>query len=198
MRLFLWSLIFTVILLVGFAQVVTPFIKHKSVEHKLPIHKTLYVERYIEDDELFYIFRATMEWNKVTNGQVTFDIKRLPQREIMVTDAIVVVNVSPDYPEVIMLDASKNQKTLGYCNMSGLPFIALIPERLDDKIYTQVMLHELGHSLGLEHVEGDAGIGMLMYPTVEHGSLHITDGDLFQLCMLYHCDPRKFHGVDEN
>lgn len=176
----------------------------EEVTHTLPIHKTLYIERNVYNDELFHIIDAAIEWNQATDGQVVFDIKRMPRMHISPSDSVIFFNVTPDYPDIIILDNSRkrNLSTLGYFNGDRvLPYIALVDERISDDDYTGVVLHELGHFLGLEHPDSDEhpeiGIGTLMYSNVDAGSLHITQGDLKQFCELYHCDASKFHGVSE-
>lgn len=198
MRNFFWSLLFTIILLVSFAQIAAPILQGKSVSHVLPVHRTLFVERNIPDDEMLYILQAAMEWNQATDGQVVFDIQRLPNQKAVLKDAIVIINVNPDYPDIILLDQSKGYSTLGFCNSdSTIDYIALVNSRLDEDTFTPVMLHELGHALGLEHVKGVEGIGTLMYPTIDAGSKHITENDLMHFCKLYNCDSSKFHGISE-
>jgi hypothetical protein len=196
--LFIFTLAFTIGLLFVFAEVATPIVQRTHAEHKLPIHKTLYLERGIYDDQMFHILAAAMEWNQATNGQVVFDIKRLPAK-INPIDAIIVFNVTPDYPDIILLDSVKNYSTLGYYNNRGLDYIALVDERITNSNYNAVVMHELGHALGLDHPDTDdhpeIGIGTLMYSVVDAGSNHITNDDLKQLCKLYNCDSSKFHGL---
>ena len=206
MRLFVWSIILTFLLLLTYAEVVSivlPPPPHEDA-HVLPVHKTLYIERNVYDDELFHIMEAALEWNQATDGQVFFDIKRLPRSNISLSNSLIIFNVTPDYPDIIILDNSRKQQldTLGFFNDSPLlPHIELVDERISDQDYTAVVLHELGHYLGLEHPNDDdhpeVGIGSLMYSTIDFGSNHITKDDLKQFCQIYHCDASKFHGIPE-
>jgi len=202
MRLFFWSLIISALLLIGFAELAAPLVASIQPHHTLPVHKTLYLERGISEDQMYHILQASMEWNEATNGQVIFDIKRLPQQNFVPLNAIIIFNVTPDYPDIILLDNFKNHSTLGYFNNDrGLNYIALVDQRITDNDYDTVVMHELGHSLGLEHPDSEdhpeIGIGTLMHSTIDTGSNHITDFDLKQFCHLYHCDARKYHGVPE-
>lgn len=196
--LFVWTLSVTIGLLFIFAEIATPIVQRTKIEHVLPVHKTLYLERGIYDEQMYHILNAAMEWNRVTNGQVVFDIKRLPEPNLKVENSIIVFNVTPDYPDIIILDSIKNYSTLGYFNNRGLDYIALVDERISSPIYDAVVMHELGHALGLEHPDLNdpkVGIGTLMYSVVDVGSNHITDEDLKQFCTIYHCDSSKFHGL---
>lgn len=201
MRLFFYPVILTIALLVVFAEIATPFIqRHPRMTHTLPVHKILYLERGMPDEEALHILAAAMEWHEVTNGEVTFDIKRLPQKDIMPSDAIIIFNVTPDFPEVLLLDGVNDYSTLGFFNDdAGVDYISLVDERISEDYYTPVIMHELGHALGLEHPNSkkhpEIGIGSLMYSTINEGSNHITDLDLEQFCKLYHCDASKYHGI---
>lgn len=198
MRLFLYPLLITLALLAVFAEVVTPILAHRSATHSLPVHHTLYLERGIYEDQVYHIIAAAMEWNEVTNGDVVLDIKMLPQQSITPGDAIIFMNVTPDFPEAILLDNFNQYSTLAfYNNDAGLAYIALIDERIVGLNYDAVVMHELGHALGLEHIKGVEGLGTLMYPNIEFGSDHITMEDLKQFCQLYHCDASKYHVIPQ-
>ena len=194
MRLFLFSTVLTVILLFIFAELITPAVTRTVTVHHLPVHKILYLERDISDKEMSMALKATMEWNEVTNGEVTFDIKRLPQDNIDLTNAIIIIHVTPDFPDILLLDRVDKNTTLGYCSSdTGITYIALVTDRFNNDEYTPILLHELGHALGLEHLKTIDGIGTLMYPSFDEGSNHITKTDLEQFCRLYNCDVTKFH-----
>jgi len=210
MRLFLYPLILTIALLFPFAEIATPILQHKkeTPTHVLPVHKTLYLGRDIYDTEAEHILEAAIEWNEATNGQVVFDIKKLPSRDIKPSDGLVIFNVTPDFPDIILLDNINHLSTLGYYEGNAtLKYIALVDERIPVQDVSAVALHELGHALGLQHPNSqdpDApiedrlrGVGSLMYSNIDSGSNHITTLDLQQFCRLYHCDWKKLHGVPE-
>src|SRR5512142_2495523 len=110
MRLFVWSVILSCLLLLTFAEVVSivlpPPPAREEITHTLPIHKTLYIERNVYNDELFHIIDAAIEWNQATDGQVVFDIKRMPRMHISPSDSVIFFNVTPDYLDIIILDNS--------------------------------------------------------------------------------------------
>lgn len=194
MRLFFWPLAITIILLCSFSQIIT--LPTKST-YQLPIHKTLYVHRQIYDEELLYLIQATIEWSEATNNKVIFDIRKLPVKDIDIIDSIIVMNVTSDDPGIILLDSikqKKNRKTLAYYNNdTGLAYIALVDERLNKYNYIQVIMHELGHAIGLKHLEDtDENASSLMHPTINYGTTYITKLDLIELCKLYHCNIEAF------
>lgn len=197
-RIILYPIILVIVLLIIFAQFATPFIRRHHAERTLPIHKIIYIEHGMSNEETNHIISAAVEWGEVTNNQVIFDIERLPQKDLLPSDAIIIFNVTPDYPEILMLDSVNDYTTLGfYSGEGGLSYIALVNERIDEPDFDPVVMHELGHALGLEHITGDEGLGTLMYPCVDLGSPHITDTDLKQFCEIYHCDASKFHGITQ-
>jgi hypothetical protein len=197
LRLLLYPLFLTVILLMVFANIATPVLQRRHAFYILPVHKTLYLGHSIYDNEMYHVIAAAIEWNQATNGQVIFDIKVLPQQGINRSEAVIINNVTPDFPEVILLDNVNDQMSLGYFDDHDLDNINLVDERIMEKDYNAVIMHELGHSLGMDHIKGIDGIGTLMYPSIDHGSEHITNTDLYYFCKLYHCDSRKFNGVNK-
>jgi hypothetical protein len=157
------------------------------------IHTTIYIDRNFYDYEQEIIITAAIKWSKATNHIVEYDVVQLPTNEkIDAENGLFMVKVSPDSPEIIVMDNVKNNITLGYYDTKyGLSTISLVTDRLNDYTYEQVVLHELGHSLGLQHLVGANGFNTLMYPTIDIGSETITEKDLKQFCSLYHCDVSK-------
>ncbi len=154
------------------------------------VHKKLFLDRNLSVDEVDYITQAALEWTETTKHIVEFEVVTLPNKNIIVTqNDIVFMSISQDHPEIMILDTESDGETLGYFDISSkIPLIYLVSERLEDKNYVAVVLHELGHALGLEHNEDLDGIGTLMYPNISLAAPHITSYDLNNFCKLYHCN----------
>lgn len=191
-RIFLWSQTILLISLCVFYNY-TIRILHKPHVDRDRIHKTLYVDRSFDEDEVVYITQAAISWSIATNHIAEIDVVRLPTKEkIDVLDALVILKVDPDYPEVIIADGFNFGTTLGYYNAHGaIPSIYIVSARIADKDFKAVTLHEMGHALGLEHIKGEEGYGTLMYPSSEKAANEITHKDLEQFCRIYHCDASK-------
>jgi len=157
------------------------------------VHKTLFLDRYLNPDEIAFITHAALEWSAATKNIVTFDVVTLPQEKVVISDNdIMIMNISPDHPLVLILDDNSNYSTLGYYDESfPVPIIYLVSDRIKNKDYVMVVLHELGHALGLDHNENIWEVGTLMYPNIVLCSKHITLYDLKKFCKLYRCDVNK-------
>lgn len=158
------------------------------------VHKTLYVERNFNEEEVAIITKAAISWTESTHHIAEIDVVTLPTKEkIDLVNGIIMLKENADYPEIIILDGFNGDSTVGYCNRrASIPYIAIVSDRIEDPDeYQAVVMHEVGHALGLEHQTGIEGMDTLMYPSVNIGSYTITKKDLKQFCSLYHCDVTK-------
>lgn len=155
------------------------------------VNKTLYLDSSFNDSEIEEILSAAWEWSDATENRVVFTVKILPQNHIDPINAIIINKLSDDSAQVIMYDVFGGKNTLGfYDNKNVIPFIGLITNRLNDKNYKPVVLHELGHALGLMHNEKEEDMGSLMYPIIDDASDHITAKDIKNYCDLHHCQSK--------
>ena len=193
LQIFLSSSVAAIMLSVLFI-IISPKLEYHHKNYPTEVHRTIYVDRNLDNWRLEEIISAAIEWHEATKGLVTFDVEKLPQDNIDPNNSLIMIEITPDFPEIIIMENKNHNLILGfYNNENGWPYIALVTSRLDENDFKSVVLHELGHSLGLEHNKGVNGIGSLMYPSIEGAATHITNRDLDNFCKLYKCDSKKLY-----
>lgn len=158
-----------------------------------PTHRILYIDRNFTNKEMIIIIGAAINWSESTNYTVTYDVVRLPTtKKINLINGLVFSKISSDHPDAMIMNNFDQENTLGYYSDGGpIDYIVLIDNMLNDDNYRAVVLHELGHSLGLKHTIGLPGINTLMYPYTDLSSNYITQTDLENFCKIYKCNANK-------
>lgn len=188
------SLITSVILIVAFFVTT---IKYRPSEITRPeyVNETIYLDKSFNKDEVDIIIQATWEWSKATENRVIYKVIQLNEHNnnVSMKNSILVNKFPADNIQILTLDYISNNTVLGYySNEHVVPNIGIVAERLENAaLYKEVVMHELGHSLGLEHDESDHGIGTLMYPSVELQSENITKADIEHYCEVHNCSKRS-------
>jgi hypothetical protein len=173
-----------------------------KIDESKHIHRTLYVDTRFSDEEASAIELVAKRWTEATNHIADIDVVLMPA-DVKVENrwsSIMVLNESPSFPPVVVLDRDNHNSTCGVYNGSEMeyPVIAIITQRIDNvNLFQQVVMHEVGHALGLKHLTGDDNFFTLMYPNTGLMAPGITPKDLAEFCQIYHCDSRKLKNEEE-
>jgi len=164
-------------------------------------HITLYLDRNFDEDEVDVIMSAAWEWSEATNHRIEYDVVQMPVKNPNLKDSVFIVKKTPDDPSIFLKDLFGGNQTLGLFEPGYVNSISLVTDRLNDDNYRRVVLHELGHSLGIGHLKELEDMDALMFPytsmklddgsIINTGSDHVTNKDLVQFCKLYHCNADK-------
>lgn len=154
-------------------------------------HRTVYVDGNFRDDEFKVIKEASDEWSAKTAGLAVIEVKRLPSPEkpkfTMTTDDILLEKADSASSEILFLDYSTDATLFGLYRVEGNhSIVILVTDRFSStNEYRTVVLHEIGHALGLEH---NSVRGTVMYRDHAHVGDHLVREDLKQFCAIYRCD----------
>ncbi len=183
------SEIITIVIIGIVFAYISPILDKNIINHVEHKTRTLYVDPSFSDEEQEAIISAAIIWTCKTHYIVNIGIVFLPSKNIDATDGIIILPISRYNPDIIGLDEFNQHTTLGFFTREGaVPSINLVSSRIEDEEYQTVVLHELGHALGLKHNSTVDGIGTLMYPSINFGAPTITNDDLVNFCKLYKCN----------
>lgn len=150
------------------------------------------------------ITQSAMTWAIQTNNQakitIRWDLDFMDLSDSMNTiikEGNILVKLTSDMPSVKAADCEADMfcrpTILGWTTSGGIHSpdakrvqLALISDRFDsDNMYKQVVIHEMGHALGLPHVGSRQA---LMYPSIVRGrKACLKQPDLQAFCSVNQC-----------
>jgi hypothetical protein len=201
-RPFLLVIIHVVVIIILISVYKITKTTHSTKDETTHIHRTIYIDRRFNIEEARIIQEAAIRWTEATNhiAEVDTVIMPAPIEETDHSLSIIILDVSPDFPSVIAMDAADHTLTVGIYTSLELeyPTILIVTDRLlDSSTFQKVVMHEIGHSLGLQHLEGKENLYTLMYPMTTWMADGVTPKDLVLFCKVYHCDASKLQYEQE-
>src|ERR1700722_3199194 len=154
--------------------------------------------------EIGLIQEAANDWQFYTDDLATFklvsgDPSDYPIETVpgQLGQAVIIRPIDSYEPKAILLDVRTCGDTLGFYERGKfISTIWIIMNRIrDEDEFIAVVMHELGHSIGLDHTTHE---GTLMYPYVSADC--VTQYDLQKFCNIYGCDSEQmnfcYHATD--
>lgn len=159
------------------------------------LHEVVLLDNSLSEDDIPLVVEALRSWECSTRGIVQFTIIKYPTQYDLqyITDldhTVIIENVPRTDYRITEQDVGMppGLHVIGLFTRSGssIPEILLTKEMLSgDRQYVLLAEHEIGHSIGLDHIEHPTGnVYPVMYPS-PGTSDGITNEDLLQLAQIY-------------
>ena len=143
---------------------------------------------------------AMGQWNRQTGGavfftEVPFPATTLAQERFL---GVLIGVANSDHPNILIMDAMAKGTVLGVTfsgtrsPASNQTLILMVQDRLDNESWRGVMLHELGHSVGIGHLGDTEAVMYHLYKRNSSKCLLKSDLDAFcekQVCKDFEIQP---------
>lgn len=198
MKKHLFSFIILLIVLITLLPGHQPSLR-KYVLGPTSAHKIIYISEAFDSEELVLIQEAANEWYVETKGLVSFTI-------IYSFDYDIYQSIRHHENEMVMARAGIGDSLLDVldANVSGIVLgyylaeldtqtIILVPDRMRGRdYYRSVIMHEMGHSIGLSHLDVD---NTIMVSSMDRAGNHLTKNDIEWFCRVYYCNYEDLGGI---
>lgn len=167
--------------------------------HGIHVHKYVHIDPQFGGIERRIIQESLEEWTRVTSGFISWTVKEWPEdyathatisepeeNSTNCSKHLLIMRSLSDDAMIINIETTLGSGISGYAYGSnepcGVEYILLVTDKLDNHSYFRlVVLHELGHVLGLEHNEQ---MSVMSYKNMIYAN-GITKYDLEQLIKIH-------------
>lgn len=157
------------------------------------VEKRLYIDDTFDASDVRCIESSADEWNRRTKGLASITVVPLTSEKSVVpkdttVDDIVMTRVTSDSAIVFFIERLTGSLLYGYYQPQGdHSEITMVHDRYKSEfVCRMVLMHELGHALGIHHNTDPAS---LMYGGDDVMPTGITHRDLTDFCRIYGCRP---------
>lgn len=162
--------------------------------YQTDLPKTIWIEESWNDEEVIQIHRAIDEWNRFSREYCGQDIIIYDGRFADENGFNYETDPADQHNTIYKIDApDENHKFLekiaghevgGYATKTDI-LIFTFKENVNEYLY-DVVLHELGHWVGIIHIGNDPDV--IMYPSASTVKFrHLTQKDKQAFCLVHGC-----------